>query len=82
MKGEESLVDDFAAFILGMLEHDEAERDILLVRRYPSVMHGMTVGAKSDVCVMSESESEDLLHVQEDNVCPPFSLIVFLNPML
>jgi hypothetical protein len=72
VKGEESLVDDFAAFILGIFEYDEPERVIHQRKEVSFVMCGMTVSAKPDVCVMSESEY--LLLVQEDKVRPSFSL--------
>jgi len=63
-KGEESLVDDFAAFILGMFGYDEPERIIHQRKEISFIMCGMEVDAKPDVCVMSESEY--LLLVQED----------------
>lgn len=64
VKGEESLVDDFAAFLLGMFEYDEPEGVIHQRKELSFVMCGMSVDAKPDVCVMSGSEY--LLLVQED----------------
>ncbi|TDL13545.1 hypothetical protein BD410DRAFT_435547 [Rickenella mellea] len=55
-RGEESLVNDFAAFILGMFEYDEPDRFIHRRKDLPFVMCGMDVDARPDVCVMSESE--------------------------
>ena len=72
VKGEESYVDDFAAFILAMFEYDEPERVIHQRKEVSFVMCGMMVYAKPDICVMSESEY--LLLVQGDKVCPSFSL--------
>jgi len=64
IKGEESLVDDFAHFLLSMFEYDEPERVIHQRKEVAFVMCGMTVAAKPDICVMSESDY--LLLVQED----------------
>jgi hypothetical protein len=64
--GEESLVDDFAAFILGLFQYDEPEGVIHQRKELSFIMCGSRVDAKPDVCVMSESEY--LLLVQEDKV--------------
>jgi len=69
-KGEESSVDDFAAFILGMFNYDEPDRVIHNRKELSFIMCGAVVDAKPDVCVMSESEY--LLLVQEDKVFRPF----------
>ena len=71
-RGEESLVDDFAAFLLGMFEYDEPEGVIHQRKELSFIMCGMSVDAKPDVCVISESEY--LLLVQEDNVRLSFFL--------
>jgi len=79
VRGEESLVNDFAAFILGMFEYDEPERIIHQRKELSFVMCGMTVDAKPDVCVMSASEY--LLLVQEDRVrCSFLFNFACLNP--
>jgi len=62
--GEESLVDDFAAFLLGMFEYGEPDRVIHQRKELSFIMCGTVVDAKPDVCVMSESEY--LLLVQKD----------------
>jgi len=49
--GEESLVDDFAAFLLGMFEYDEPDRVIHQRKEVSFVMCGTVVAAKPDVCV-------------------------------
>jgi hypothetical protein len=55
-----------------MFEYDEPERVIHQRKEVSFVMCGMSVDAKPNVCVMSESEY--LLLVQEDKVCPFFFL--------
>jgi hypothetical protein len=72
VKGEESSVDDFAAFILGMFNYDEPDRVIHNRMELSFVMCGAVVDAKPDVCIMSESEY--LLLVQEDKVFRSFFL--------
>lgn len=67
MTGEESLVDDFAAFLLGMFEYDEPDRVIHQRKEVSFVMCGTVVAAKPDVCVMTESQY--LLLVQAGKVC-------------
>ena len=64
--GEESLVDDFATFLLGMFEYDEPDRVIHQRKEVSFVMYGTVVTAKPDVCVMMESQY--LLLVQEGKV--------------
>lgn len=64
--GEESLVVDFAAFLLGMFEYDEPDRVIHQQKEVSFVMCGTVVAAKLDVCVMAESQY--LLLVQEGKV--------------
>ncbi|PPQ96988.1 hypothetical protein CVT26_006416 [Gymnopilus dilepis] len=61
--GEESLVDDFAAFVLGMFGYDEPDRVIHRHKELSFIMCGTQVDAKPDLCVMSDSEY--LLLVQE-----------------
>jgi hypothetical protein len=72
VKGEESLVDDFAAFLLGMFGYDEPDRVIHQRKELSFIMCGKAVDAKPDVCVMTESEY--LLLVQEDKVLHHFLL--------
>ena len=73
MKGEESSVDGFAAFILGMFNYDEPYRVIYNRKELSFVMCGAVVDAKPDVCVMSESEYL-LLVEEEDKVFHSFIL--------
>ena len=61
--GEESLVDDFAVFLLSMFEYDEPDRLIHQRKEVSFVMCGTVVAAKPNVCVMTESQY--LLLVQE-----------------
>ena len=61
--GEESLVNDFTAFLLGMFEYDEPDR---VIRQRKEVSFVMCGTAKPDVCVMSESQY--LLLVREGKV--------------
>ena len=65
--GEESLVNDFAAFLLSMFGYDEPDRVIHQRKEVSFVMCGTVVAAKPDVCVMMESQY--LLFVQECKVC-------------
>ncbi|KIM79919.1 hypothetical protein PILCRDRAFT_823099 [Piloderma croceum F 1598] len=66
--GEESLVDDFAAFVLKMMRYDEGRRVIHLRKEMGFEMCGQRVDAKTDVCVMERSGTgaKYLLLVQED----------------
>jgi hypothetical protein len=68
--GEESLVDDFAAFVLKMMRYDEGRRVIHLRKEMGFEMCGERVDAKTDVCVMERSGpgAKYLLLVQEDKV--------------
>jgi hypothetical protein len=68
--GEESLVDDFAAFVLKMMRYDEGRRVIHLRKEMGFEMCGQRVDAKTDVCVMERSGTgaKYLLLVQEDKV--------------
>ncbi|KAI9466679.1 hypothetical protein BJY52DRAFT_8378 [Lactarius psammicola] len=63
MTGEESFVEDFAAFVLHMFEYDEPERIIHQRKELSFVMCGTVVNAKPNICVMSGSNC--LLLVQE-----------------
>ena len=72
--GEESLVDDFAAFVLGMFGYDEPDRVIHRHKELSFIMCGTQVDAKPDLCVMSDSEY--LLLVQEDKVRCSFLFIL------
>ena len=81
--GEESSVDDFAAFLLGMFEYDEPDRVIRQQKEVTFVMCGSEVSATPDVCVLTESQY--LLLVQQDNVrhssslcnhCPCLNMIL------
>ncbi|KAF8881159.1 hypothetical protein CPB84DRAFT_1735260 [Gymnopilus junonius] len=62
--GEESLVNDFAAFILCMFGYDDPDGVIHQRKELSFIMRGSLVEAKPNVCVMSESGY--LLLVQED----------------
>ncbi|THU95128.1 hypothetical protein K435DRAFT_966579 [Dendrothele bispora CBS 962.96] len=62
--GEESMVDDFAAFILRLLSFDKPRRVIHTRKELSFVMFGDAVDAKTDVCVVSDLDL--LLLVQED----------------
>ena len=67
-KSPESHVDDFAAFILRILNYDSDDQDRVICQRpelsFP--MAGQRVEAKSDLCVRDENDY--LLLVQEDKV--------------
>ncbi|KAF8265101.1 hypothetical protein EI94DRAFT_372050 [Lactarius quietus] len=65
MIGDESFKDDFAAFILRMFKYDEPEQIIHQRKELSFVMCGTVVNAKPGVCVMSESDSDYLLLVQD-----------------
>ncbi|KAK0434545.1 uncharacterized protein EV420DRAFT_1653919 [Desarmillaria tabescens] len=64
VRGEESMIDDFVAFILGMLEYDEPDRIIRRRKDLSFVMCGQTVNAQTDVCVTTSTDI--LLLVQGD----------------
>ena len=68
--GEESFVDDFAAFILRMMRYDAGRRVIHLRKDMGFEMCGQRVDAKTDVCVMERSSTgaRYLLLVQEYKV--------------
>ena len=68
--GEESLVDDFAAFVLKMMCNNEGHHVIHLRKEMGFEMCGQCVDAKTDVCVMecSGTGAKYLLLVQEDKV--------------
>ncbi|KAF8964281.1 hypothetical protein BDZ97DRAFT_1660604 [Flammula alnicola] len=59
---EESAVDDFAAFILRMLDYDDEDRLIRLRKEISFYMAGKRVDAKADVCVMNDSDYLLLVH--------------------
>ncbi|KAJ7082378.1 hypothetical protein B0H15DRAFT_852732 [Mycena belliarum] len=60
----ESAVDDFAAFLLGMLDYDEPERVVHQRLEIGFVMCGQKVGANPDIVIM---DAEDyILLVQQD----------------
>ena len=67
-KSPESHVNDFAAFILRILNYDSDDQDRVICQRpelsFP--MAGQRVDAKSDLCVRDENDY--LLLVQEDKV--------------
>jgi hypothetical protein len=71
--GEESSVDDFAAFLLKMLSYDEGRRVVHLWKEMRFEMCGQHVDAKADVCIMERSVSgvKYLLLVQENKVSKP-----------
>jgi len=62
----ESHVDDFAAFILRILNYDDQDRVICQRPELSFPMAGQRVDAKSDLCVRDENDY--LLLVQEDKV--------------
>src|SRR5882762_4232220 len=64
----ESAVDDFATFLLGMLDYDEPERVVHQHLEIGFLMCGKRVDAKPDVAVMDEEDY--ILLVQEDKVRP------------
>jgi len=69
--GEESLVDNFAAFILKVMRYDEGRHIIRLWKERVFEMCGQCVGAKADVCVMecSGTGAKYLLLVRSVNLC-------------
>src|ERR1700691_3182573 len=75
--GEESLVDDFAAFVLKMMRYDEGRRVIHLRKEMGFEMCGQRVDAETDVCVMERSGigAKYLLLVQEDKVRKPYIFV-------
>ena len=68
--GEESFVDDFAAYLLKMMHYDEGRRHKHIQKEMGFEMCGERVDAKTDVCVMERSGpgAKYLLLVQEDKV--------------
>jgi hypothetical protein len=66
-RSPESRVDDFAAFILRILNYDNEDRVICQRTEISFPMAGQHVDAKIDVCLMDELELL-LLLVQEDKV--------------
>jgi hypothetical protein len=62
----ESHVDDFATFILRILDYDDQDRVICQRPELSFTMAGERVDAKSDLCVRDENDY--LLLVQEDKV--------------
>ena len=71
--GNESLVQDFAAFLLKMLSYDKCRRVVHLQKEMGFEMRGQHVDAKADVCIMERSVSgmKYLPLVQEDKVSKP-----------
>ena len=65
-RSPESRVDDFAAFILRILNYDDEDRVICQRTEISFPMAGQRVDAKTGVCLMNELEI--LLLVQEDRV--------------
>jgi len=65
-RSPESRVDDFAAFILRILNYNNEDRVICQRTKISFPMAGQRVDAKTDVCLMDELEL--LLLVQEDKV--------------
>jgi hypothetical protein len=72
--GKESLVDNFAAFVLKMMRYDEGRRVIRLRKEMGFEMCGQRVDAKTYICVMERSGTgaKYLLLVQEDKVRRPY----------
>jgi hypothetical protein len=75
--GEESLVDDFAAFVLRLMCYDEGRRVVHLQKEMGFDMCEQRVDATTDVCVMERSAGtgakySSLLLVQENKVRKPY----------
>lgn len=72
--GEESLVNDFAVFLLGMLDYDDYHWQRVLHTRQEMTFYmcGNKVDAKADVTVVEREGPlfQYVLLVQEDKVCP------------
>ena len=71
---EKSFVDDFAAFILRLMDYNSGRRLIHLRKELRFEMCGQRVDAKIDVCVTERSPTTGmryLLLVQEDKVRKP-----------
>jgi hypothetical protein len=71
---EESFVDDFAAFILRLMNYNDGRRLIHLWKALGFEMCGQRVDAKTDVCITERSPTTGvryLLLVQEDKVRKP-----------
>ena len=71
---EESLVDDFAAFLLRLLNYNDGRRVVHLRKELGFEMCGQRVDAKTDVCITERSATTGvryLLLVQEDKVRKP-----------
>jgi hypothetical protein len=72
---EESLVDDFAAFILRMMNYDEGRRVVHLRKELGFEMCGEQVDAITDVCITERSPTTHVrysLLVQENRVRKPY----------
>lgn len=70
--GEKSLVDDFAVFLLGMLDYDDGQRVLHTRKEMSFYMCGSKVDAKADVTVIERQGPlfQYILLVQEDKVRP------------
>ena len=81
---EESLVDDFAAFILKMMHYDEGHRVVHMRKEMGFEMCGQRVNAKADVCLMERiGGAKYLLLVQEDKVsATPRDAVLLLSCIL
>ena len=66
-RSPESHVDDFAAFVLHILNYDSDDRVICRRTEVSFPMASQRVDARMDVCLMDELEL--LLVIQEDKVC-------------
>jgi len=63
-----SYVDDFAAFLLHLLNFDDPDRVICQRTEIPFPMAGKYVDAKVEVSLMNELDQELLLVIQEEKV--------------
>lgn len=68
---EESQVDDFVIFLLGLLDYDNGQHVLHTRKEMSFYMCGSRVDAKADVTVIERHGSyfEYILLVQEDKVC-------------
>ena len=79
-RSPESRVDDFAAFVLHILNYDDEDRVICQRTEISFPMAGQRVDAKTDVCLMDELEL--LLLIQEDKVSTQSGLSLALTKLL
>ena len=70
----ESLVDDFAVFLLQMMDYDTGSRILHTRKEMSFQMCGQNVSAKADICLVDRSQRSCILLVQEDKVSPPSTI--------